>query len=117
MDNEKNRVEYVNRIEQQLIHLQAEHNRYKALAEKWEPKFTVKNEEGKVVFGFQLGGKYVHANLSHEYLREVDLTSGVSTLLEAFNNTLVSEQLRTVITPEFDRVQKSIQKIEDAGKW
>lgn len=118
-DNEKNRIEYVNRIEQQLIHLQSEHNRYKAIAEKWEPKFTVQNDldNKKVLFGLQYAGKYVHATLSHQYLTEVDLTSGVSTVLEALINSLVTEQLKAVMTPEFDKVQKSVKAIQGAGKW
>lgn len=116
-DHEKNRTEYVHMLEKQIAHLTAEHDKYKAIAEQWQPKFHAVQETDVTTFNLSLGGRMVHCKVTPQYLQEVDLTSGTSTVLQALAESLVFDQFRKVITPEFDRVQRNAKATMGAGKW
>lgn len=118
-DIEKNRVQYVQQIETKLSHLQTEYEKYKALADKWEPKLTVKTETetGKVTFGLQFGGKFVHATVSPEYLVQMDNTTATSEISDALVESLVVSEIRKIIAPEVERLQRGAKTTSNAGKW
>lgn len=118
-DIEKSRVAYVQQLETKLQHLQAEYEKYKAAAEKWEPKVTVLSDPKtqKTTIGLQFGGKHVHATVTAQWLCEMDQTGAVTGIVDALVESLVVEQLRKVIAPEVERAQKGAKAVEGAGKW
>lgn len=118
-DIEKNRVQYVQQMEQTLSHLTKEYEKFKGLAEKWEPRITTEmNSTAQTVkIGLQFGGKYVHATLTFKALQETDLTTAVSAVADALIESLVVEQLRSVIAPKLDEAMKNAKSIKGAGTW
>lgn len=118
-DIEKNRVAYVSQLEAKLKHLQSEHDKYKTLADKWEPKLTVVTDPQtkKVTFGLEFGGKRVHATVTDQWLAGMDSTSATSTVVDALVESLVVEKIRTIVAPELERVQRGAIAMQGAGKW
>jgi hypothetical protein len=118
-DFEKNRVTHVQQMEATVKHLRAEHDRYKAIAEKWEPVVTVQTDANtqKTKFGLRFGGKNVHATVSSNFLQEMDSTGATSQIVNALVESLVVEQLTKVIRPEVERAQQGANATLGAGKW
>lgn len=118
-DIEKSRVEYVQRLETQLEHMAKELDKYKQIAETWEPKITTVTEPStqRTTFGLSFGGKLVHATVTQQYLAETDLNSAASTIVDALVESLVVEQLRKKIMPDVERNQQNARATVGAGKW
>ena len=118
-DIEKSRVAYVQQLETKMQHLQAEHDKYKAAADKWEPKLTVKTdaESKKITFGLEFGGKFVHATVADALLGQMDATGATSTIVDALVESLVVAEIRKVVQPEVERAQRGAKAIQGAGKW
>lgn len=118
-DIEKSRVAYVQQLETKLAHLQNEYEKHKAIADKWEPRVTVKTdtETGKVTFGLQFGGKYVHATVSQNYLAQMDTTTATSEICDALVESLVVSELRKIFAPEIERMSRGAFSVTNAGKW
>lgn len=118
-DIEKNRVDYVQRMEATVEHLTREYNRYKQLAETWEPRVTIKMDDKRqiITVGLQFGGKYVHADMTFAALQNTDLTTAVTAVTEALIESLVVAQLRQIISPELDKAMKSAKVAKAAGTW
>ena len=118
-DIEKNRVTYVQQLETKMQHMQAEYEKYKAIADKWEPKITVLADPKtqKTTIGLEFGGKHVHATVTHDWLCQMDSTGAVSGIVDALVESLVVEQLRKVVAPEVERAQKGAKATAGAGKW
>jgi len=118
-DIDKGRVAHVANMEQQLEHLRAEYDRYKALAEKWEPVITTETDAQtqKTKIGLKFGGKHVHATVTANFLQEMDTTGAVSQITDVLVEGLMAEQLAKVLRPHVERVQKSVIAVAGAGKW
>lgn len=118
-DIEKNRVTYVQQMETKLQHMQTEYEKYKAIAEKWEPKITVKTDTGtqKITFGLQFGGKFVHATVGADWLAGMDSTGATSTIVDALVESLVVAEIRKVVQPDVERIQAGVKAVQGAGKW
>lgn len=118
-DIEKSRVTYVQQLEAKMQHLQAEYEKYKAAAEKWEPKVTVSVDpkSQKTTIGLEFGGKHVHATVTHDWLCQMDTTGAVTNIVDVLVESLVVEQLRKVVAPEVERAQKGALAVNGAGKW
>lgn len=118
-DIEKNRATYVQQLELTVQHLQGEHDKYKRLADKWEPKVTVKTDPAtqKVSFGLEFGGKFTHATVTDTWLVGMDVTSAVTSITAALVDNLVEAEIRKVIQPEVERARNGAQSIQNAGKW
>jgi len=118
-DIEKNRATYVQQIETKISHLQNECEKYKAIADKWEPKLTMKTDvkSGNVTFGLQFGGKFVHASVTQQWLLQVDETSATTSIVDALVESLVVSELRKIVAPEVDKAQRAAKSISTAGKW
>lgn len=116
---EKDRPEYVQRLETQIKHLQAEHDRFKTLADLWEPKLTVVSEAttDKIQFGLEFGGKMTHASVSNSYLRFADSVSATTAIVNALVESLVVEKLRAIVQPQVERVIQNALSTASAGKW
>jgi hypothetical protein len=118
-DIEKGRVSYVQELEVKMKHLQAEHDRFKRIADKWEPRLTVviDPKTQKTTFGLAFGGKKMQATVGSDFLAQMDATGITTQLADTFYENLVSEHLKTIIRPEVERVQKGAISVEGAGKW
>lgn len=118
-DIEKNRAEYVMLIEQRLEHATAELAKYKEIAERWEPTFTVVvSPDGKdTTFGLRFGGKNVHATVPSAHLVNTDLTTATSAIVDVLVESLVIDRFREVIKADVARAQQNAFAVSGAGKW
>lgn len=122
MDNydiEKTRVDYVQTMEIQVRHLQTELDKYKAIAEKWEPRFTAQSDAATqmLAIGLEFGGKRANVKVSENFLHQMDATGATSELLHALINGLVKDQLHAVLKPIVERAQKNVNSVGGAGQW
>lgn len=118
-DMEKSRAVHVLNLEQTLEHMRAEHDKYKTLAEKWEPVVTTEIDavSGKTKFGLRFGGKNVHATVTTQFLTEMDSPGATAAIVDALVESLVVEQLRLVVRPSVERAQNGAKAVLGAGKW
>lgn len=118
-DIEMNRVEYVQQMESQLQHLRGEYERYKAIAEKWEPRATtsVDGDKQLVTVGLEFGGKRSHAQITFTALNHNDQTTVVSAIVDALIESNVAARLREAIEPEVAKLMPNVKMAVGAGKW
>lgn len=118
-DIEKNRAEYVALIEQRLEHATTELAKYKEIAARWEPSFTVAvSTDGKdTTFGLRFGGKNVHATVPSTQLASTDLTTATSAIVDALVESLVIDRFKEVIKADVARAQQNAISVSGAGKW
>jgi hypothetical protein len=118
-DIEKNRSEYVARLETQLEHAMSELTKYKELAEKWEPRCNAEIDPHKQIVGFTLafGGKRTTAQITVQALQQTDPTTAVSAIVDTLIESMAAERLRTTVEPELKRVMPSVKAMATAGKW
>lgn len=118
-DMEKSRATHVLTLELSLEHIRAEYLKYKTLAEKWEPVVTttVDTASGNTTFGLRFGGKNVHATITPSYLLQMDTAGATASIVNALVESLVVDQLRTVIQPIVERAQQGAKAISNAGNW
>ncbi len=118
-DIEKTRVEYVQRLEQQLQHAQTELAKHKALSEKWAPvvnaEMSSENELVKISLTF--GGKAMSVTLAYNYILQTDETTLISGTVDVLANSIIADRLREVIRPEVQRAIQGVNAIKMAGKW
>ena len=116
-DFEKSRVEHVQQMEVRMRHLAEAHDKYKAIAEQWEPKLTVVQDSKQVTFGLEFGGKRTHATIDATYLANADAASATTAIVDALIESLVCEQIRKVVRPQLEAAQHNVKSISGAGKW
>ena len=118
-DIEKNRVEYVHRMEQTVEHLKREHDRYKAIAEKWEPVITteVDAKTQVVKIGLKFGGKHVHCTLTYGAMQQNTAEDAITSVTDALVESLVVEQIRKAVAPELTKIVAGAKAVAGAGKW
>jgi hypothetical protein len=118
-DFDKTRVAYVASMESKLEHMRSECDRYKSIAEKWEPVITTQTDTatGNTKFGLRFGGKNVHATVSNDFLVQMDITGATSNITDALVESLVVEQISKIIRVEVERVHNSAVAASKAGKW
>lgn len=116
-DNEKNRSEYVTRLEANLQHAQAELAKYKTIAEKWEPKCHAEVGTTDVRFTLSFGGKRSTASITLASMSRTDVTTATSAIVDTLIESNIAARLREAVQPEVERVQPSLLAIAGAGKW
>ena len=118
-DIEKNRSEYVTRLEATLAHAQNEAARFKAIAEKWEPRATTQLDPVKqlVTVGLEFGGKFSHAQITFQSMANTDPTTAISAIVDALIESNVASRLREALEPEVTRLLPSVKASLGAGKW
>lgn len=116
-DIEKNRAEYVTRLETQLQHAQSELAKYKAVAEKWQPLVNTELNAADARFTMSFGGKRATVTVPVEMLRQTDVTTATSAIVDALIGNLVGDRLREAVLPEVQRIQPSLKVIGAAGQW
>ena len=116
-DNEKNRAEYVTRLELTVQNLQRQLAEVKG-EERWIPKLGAElnsaEESARITLSF--GGKNQTASFSYPFLRDQSLVDATTNILELGFKDFVLAQLRPVIQNEVDRLQKGARSITNAGK-
>lgn len=118
-DIEKNRAEYVARLEAKLQHATAEAAKYKAIAEKWQPicHGELDPQSQNVRFTLQFGGSRCTATVGFAALSEADVTTAVSGVVDALIESMVADKIREPVRPEVERMMPSLKAALNAGKW
>lgn len=117
-DNEKNRAEYVTRLETVIKNLQEQLAAAKQ-HEKWVPQIggELSSSEQKGRITISLGGKNQTAVFSYDFLRNRSTSDAATEILESGFTDFVLDRLRPVIEPELERLKKSADSITKAGQW
>lgn len=117
-DFEKNRNEYVARLEQQLKECQRQLAEAKPLAEKWTPVVNGEiSQDGDVRVTLAFGGKRITATVTRTAFASHtthDLTHSITNTLA---ESLLVEKIAEVVRPEVERLMRGVESISGAGKW
>lgn len=117
-DFEKNRAEHVTHLELLVQNLQQQLQELKN-EERWIPKLGSeligKDEKARVTLSF--GGKRQTAEFTYDFLRGQSSSDATTNILELGFKDFVLTQLRPLLEPEVDRLQKGANSIVGAGKW
>lgn len=117
-DIEKNRIEYVARLEQQVQELQRQLSEAKPLAEKWTPIVAGEVDQQKqvrITLGF--GGKRTTATIGLDtFTRNTvdDLTFSIANTLA---ESMLVEKIAEILRPEVERLTSAAKAVNGAGKW
>jgi len=118
-DIEKQRVEYVAELEQQVKYLQEELAKFKPLAEKWEPKVvgSIDPHDKQVRFTLSFGGKRVTAVVSLQKAAANNVDDITTSVADTLFESLVVEKIRDALRPEVARLQPAAVGVMGAGTW
>lgn len=116
-DIEKQRSEYVTRLEQQLKHATQQLNAYKADALKWTPVAKAEITDQKLNVGVTFGGKKSQVTIDYMKVNIADTTTLVTDIVDAFIRSSIADRFKEIISPEVQRVLASANKIQSAGNW
>lgn len=117
-DIEKNRSEYVARLEQQLKECQRQLAEAKPLADKWTPVVhgeITQDSDVRVTLAF--GGKRITATVTRTAFQSHtahDLTHSITNTLA---ESLLVEKIAEIVRPEVERLMKGVEGISGAGSW
>lgn len=116
-DMEKNRLEYVAQLEEQLAHARSELATYKPIADKWLPIVNgrIDGEFGR--FTLSYGGNRVTVEMSQEAMLSSDATMVTSAVTNSMCANLIADKLKEVVRPEVERVMKGFQSTSKVGQW
>ncbi len=118
-DFDTRRVGEIAVLEEQIKSLQEQVNKFRQIAEKWEPRVSSEivapNNDGKVIL--QFGGKTIAATFTSSYITSMDLTSATTNVVETLCQSLVAERLRDVVRPEVERLMNNAASLLQVGKW
>lgn len=118
-DIEKNRVEYVAHLENQVKHLQRQLAVAKPLAEKWTPIVSGEStlQDDKVRFTVAFGGKRMTVALSKVSVNQNTVGDVTHTIATTIAEQLLQEQVKEIIRPEVERVKRGVDVASGAAKW
>lgn len=117
-DFEKNRAEYVTRLEAQVQAMQQQVADLQREAH-WTPRVGIEldpvAQQGRVTMSF--GGKNQTAVVSFTALNQNSVTDITTSVLELGFQEMINSRIRTVIEPEVARMSKGIREIVGIPKW
>jgi hypothetical protein len=118
-DFEKNRVEYVMLLEQQLKHARAELEVAKSTAAMWEPKASAEMHlnEATVKVTLSYGGKVASINLADSEVAAASESDVVLFATDKLIEAVVSEKIRELLRPHISTVKKNVGVRHASGKW
>lgn len=116
-DIEKNRLDYVAHLEEQVMHLKRQLDEAKPMAEKWTPVIASENTGDALRITLAFGGKRATATINTATLLGTDATSLTSSVVDSMVQNLVFDQLTPMIRPVIDAAQFTVGKVAGAGKW
>ena len=117
-DFEKNRADYVVRLEATVQNLQQQLAAIQA-DERWIPKIGAEldgaKEQARITLSF--GGKNQTAVVTYTTLDENSVQNVTTSIMELAFQDLVNDRLRAVIEPEVAKLKHGAKAIAKAGKW
>lgn len=117
-DIEKARLEYVAKLEEQVKYLQRQVSEMKVNM-AWEPvvhsEMDLDGKNGRFTLNF--GGKRMTAAVPTTALASADVTTITSSVLDTFYKNLIVDQLRPVVTPHVERMNKNAISLRGSGQW
>lgn len=118
-DIEKNRADYVTHLEAQLQHSQAELAKFKVIAEKWQPIVygELDADKNEARFTLQFGGSRCTATIAFNVLKDLDVTSAVTGIVNVLIESMAADKLKEPLRPEVERLMPNLQVALLAGKW
>lgn len=116
-DIEKNRVEYVAHLEEQLRHIKRQLDEAKPLAEKWTPVVASENTGDALRITMAFGGKRATVTIATATLLASDPTTVTSSVIDSLVQNLVFNQLTPMVRPIVDEAQRTVGIVANAGKW
>lgn len=116
-DMEKNRVEYVARMEETVQHLKRQLDDAKPLADKWTPQVAVENTGDTVRFTLAFGGKRVTVGMPTAAFTTSDATTMTSSIVDAMIKNIVFDSLTPMVLPHVEQAIRNVSGIQSAGKW
>lgn len=118
-DFDTRRVGEIAMLEDRIRTLQDQLRDSKKASDKWEPRVSSESSldqtGGRVTVAF--GGKTLAVTIPITNLQNGDVTTNTTSVLEVLAKTLLSDQLRPIITPEVERLVKNAQSLSAVGKW
>ena len=114
-DIEKNRVEYVTRLEQQLKHAQEQLAVLRPIAEKWEPRvlagsLRASDEQATITLSF--GGKQQTMSIRFEAMLHTSTGDLAAYIASSLADTFVAPQLAKLLSPEIERLQRGVAGLQ-----
>lgn len=114
---EKQRLDYVAKLETHVAKQAEDLLHYRALAEQWTPRFSHSVTDDSVQVTLLLNGKTVSSTVQKAVFfqnSQVDITSAMTnTLLES----LVYESLRPLVADEVVKLQQTLAAERNIGTW
>jgi hypothetical protein len=117
-DIEKNRVEYVARLEEQVAHLQRQLNELRPQAEKWTPVVAgeiTPEKEVRITLGF--GGKRTTATIGASAFASHTVQDLTYSITNTLAESMLVEKISEVIKPEVERLMRGAQSLQGTSKW
>jgi len=117
-DFEKNRAEYVTRLEAQLINLQQQLSAIQA-DERWIPKVggVIDAGVGQARLTMSFGGKNQTAVIPFDMVKSHSSSDITTSILETAFQSLIHDRLREVIEPEVKRLQANVISFSGKTQW
>lgn len=117
IDIEKQRAEYVTRLELLVQNLQRQVAELQAEA-KWVPKFGAQFEAcDEVRLTLSFGGKNQTAVFSTIFLTEHSTLDATTNIIKLGFEEMIHDRFREVVQPEVERLKQASSRIGEAGKW
>lgn len=116
MDIDKNRADYVTRLEVQLQAIQRELAEAKAAA-KWEPKTGLDMTATGARITLSMDGRNATVSVATDSLIRESGSTLTTEVLAALITEVVEPVLRPVIQAEVDRAVSNARATNGAGKW
>lgn len=103
-DLEKNRIEYITKIEQQLAHALQRVSAAEEDVLKWKPSITYQEVQGKVIFTFSMGGRSVKLPILNETFKTTGSLDIATALNDGFHDNLIFELLQPIIMKQVEKI-------------
>lgn len=116
-DFEKNRVEYVVHLENQVKHLQKQLQEAQ-LSARWEPKVGTSLDAmaGQARITLSFDGKNQTVAIPYEMIR-TSTTNNISAEVVDAMKELILDRFHAVLGPELGRIATGVKGIQKAGQW
>lgn len=116
-DFDTRRIGEIAVLEERLEAAQRQAAEYKAIADKWQPRFTASVSEGVAKISMLFGGKALAATYTIESIADVDATTATTAALGTLFEALMLDQLRPLAQPEVEKVIQAAKSLEKVNRW
>jgi hypothetical protein len=116
-DNERHRMEHVRRVEHLLTNTQREVEKYRPLAEKWEPVMESVTTPSAALFTLAFGGKRITVSVDQAVMTSHSAGDVTTHVIDTLLKELVGDVLRPIVLGEVERQHANAEITAKAGKW